>query len=563
MTWYFDSPRGPQDHEDDEDDPVLDVLPASLLQRHGARVLVPTDAAAISGGQPPRSTVYVASTLLVAGHLLADAGVVRAIHDALSPIGLRLEVPDSIPDLPAYLPRRAVLVPLPPDQGGLPTVVVDAWTALQTLRAAAAAHTHEFLDEQAIGGIWLEHLMFGSAIAGAPASHGGGVSGSPASHGGGVSGPGATDSYMFGGWDARTPVMLAADAPGRRPSGECADLFGRRPVLAALDTGATAHPWLDVQADLAAPGGCSTAPDGFVAVDQGVQDFIFNQGILAGYPPGRLIRYPYDTPVTGEPLVGDVNQAFGHGCFIAGIVRQVVPDAQVLAIRIMSSDDCVREADLIYALGLMAVRVANALNGDMAQMIDVISLSLGYFNESPADPVYTAALWLAIEPLLLLGVPVVAAAGNYSTRRHFYPAAFAQSPTPAGQAPVISVGALNPNGSRAVFSDDGGWVRAWASGAAMVSTFPAVDGSRGPEITLPASPGSRAALDPDDFSEPDGCGFAIWSGTSFSAPLLAAQITRHLLDEAVADDALRLDVPGAEAAAARVTQTLLQLGWPG
>jgi Subtilase family len=562
MTWYFEPPRGEHDHED-EDAPGPTDLPAALLQRHGARVLIPTDAAAVSGLPAPRSTVYVASTLLIAGHLLDDADVARAIHDALRPAGLRLEVPDRLPDLPAYLPRRAVLVPLPPGEGGPATVVVDAWTALQTLRAAAVAHTHEHLDEQAAGGIWLEHLLFGSAIAGAPASHGGGVSGSPASHGGGVTGPGATDSYLVGGWDARMPVMLPVAAPPRRPAGACGPRFGRRPVVAVLDSGGAAHPWLDVRADPAAPGGCTTVPDGFVAVDQGLQDVIFNTGILAGYPPGRLIRYPYDAPVAGEPLVGEVNQAFGHGCFIAGIVRQVVPDAQVLAIRIMSSDDCVREADLIYALGLMAIRVTNALNGDMTQMIDVISLSLGYFSESPADQAYTAALWLAIEPLLALGVPVLAAAGNYSTTRRFYPAAFAEAPTPADQAPVVSVGALNPNGSRALFSDGGGWVRAWASGAAVVSAFPDVDGSRGPEIRLPASPGDRAALDPDDFSEPGGCGMAIWSGTSFSAPLLAAQLARRLLGGAAADGGLRLDVAGQDAAVTRARQALDQLGWPG
>jgi subtilisin family serine protease len=168
-----------------------------------------------------------------------------------------------------------------------------------------------------------------------------------------------------------------------------------------------------------------------------------------------------------------------------------------------------------------------------------------------------------------MGVVVVAAAGNYATSRRFYPAAFADRPACAEHAPLISVGALNPNGSKALFSDGGRWIRAWASGAAMISTFPTdINGSRDPAISLPAHPANtmpagpslpaeRAALDPDDFSS----GFAAWSGTSFSAPQVAAQITRSLLAGAATDPALRLDRPGAQAAVDRATRALRDLGW--
>ena len=103
----------------------------------------------------------------------------------------------------------------------------------------------------------------------------------------------------------------------------------------------------------------------------------------------------------------------------------------------------------------------------------------------------------------------------------------------------------------------------------MISTFPTdINGSRDPQISMPAHPANtipaglslpaeREALDPDDFSS----GFAVWSGTSFSAPQLAAQIARSLLAGAVADPALRLDRPGAQAAVYRVTQALQSLGW--
>ena len=238
----------------------------------------------------------------------------------------------------------------------------------------------------------------------------------------------------------------------------------------------------------------------------------------------------------------------------------------------MHSDGIVYESDLICALGQLATRIAQAEAGAMTAMVDVISLSFGYFSESASDVAFSSALWQAIQALLGMGVVVVAAAGNYSTSRMFYPAAFARQPVPAGQVPVISVGALNPNGSKAMFSNGGRWITAWAAGAAVVSTFPAdVNGSRTPELRMRAHPGNqlppdvalpaeREALDPDDYRD----GFAVWSGTSFSAPLLAAQIIGSLLDGATGTGpGLRLDLTGEQAAADRALAALQNLGWQG
>ncbi len=58
-------------------------------------------------------------------------------------------------------------------------------------------------------------------------------------------------------------------------------------------------------------------------------------------------------------------------------------------------------------------------------------------------------------------------------------------------------------------------------------------------------PPGREALDPDDYSD----GFAVWSGTSFSAPYLASLITNSLLEGAAGPgSSLRLDLPGQQAA---------------
>lgn len=106
----------------------------------------------------------------------------------------------------------------------------------------------------------------------------------------------------------------------------------------------------------------------------------------------------------------------------------------MLSIRIMHSDDIVDEGDLITALALLAARVAEAqdpANPKPGLMIDAISLSLGYYNESAPDVAYSSGLRKVIDKLLDRGVLVVAAAGNNSSGRRFYPAAFA-APSSAG-----------------------------------------------------------------------------------------------------------------------------------
>jgi hypothetical protein len=83
-----------------------------------------------------------------------------------------------------------------------------------------------------------------------------------------------------------------------------------------------------------------------------------------------------------------------------------------------------------------------------------------------------------------------------------------------------------------------------------------VNGSIQPDIMVPGE--SRQSLDLDDFSS----GFAAWSGTSFAAPLLAANVIRAVLkplQRDKPDPALRLDVQGTRAAIERALRALRQL----
>ena len=377
--------------------------------------------------------------------------------------------------------------------------MVDAWDALQTLRAEGIAQQRPERHREAVEQISLEHLLVSSPIIGSPAgAWGGGIAGSPGNIGA-ISGPTVTDSYLFSGADPRTPVAVLMDPPARKPDDQCASDFGRRPVVAVLDTGVRAHPWLDVAADGA--GGYTMPADSFVADDDGIQSAIRAEGELArdtGDQPRQVIWDAWDKPMAASPLVGEFNPALGHSTFIAGIVRQVAPDARVLAIRVLHSDDVAYEGDIICALRHLIKRIELAAPGDLAGMVDVVSLSFGYFSESPRDKVVTQGLWKAIKALLDLGVVVVAAAGNFATSREFYPAAFAREPVPAGQVPVISVGALNPNGTKAMFSNDGAWVTAWALAAPWSAPIPSTSTPAAPRNSgLPSTASHRGSCLPD------------------------------------------------------------------
>jgi subtilisin family serine protease len=578
MKWFFQPPPDGDGagHDDDDSAPGLISLPAVLLQRHGAVVLDPGKAAAVHGYPTPRSTVYRARTLLVPGNQLRDPAYVAALNEVLRGVGMALIPPEPDQEMAGEpdviqvlrrLPRPAVLVPA---EDATTPVVVDAWVALQALRAAAAVQKHPD-TEATVQQIELEHLMLASSINGSPiTSGGGGITGSPG-NGGDTAGPTSTDSYLFSGGDARTPVALVMERPARKSAAQCRSDYGRRPVLALLDTGARVHEWLDVRKK--PRGGYGTRADGFVQIDTGLQDAIRAEGEHAassGDRPRQVIMDPWDGPVSDDPLIGELDSEMGHLTFEAGIARQVVPDARVLAVRVMHSDGVVYEGDLMCALRHLAGRIAAARANDIAAQVDVVSLSLGYFSESPREAAFTSGLHKVISVLRGLGVVVVAAAGNYSTARRFYPAAFAR-PSSARQVPLISVGALNPNGSKAIFSNDGDWVTCFAPGAAIVSTFPTdINASRSPELRMRAHPGNelppglplpgdREALDPDNYSG----GLAQWSGTSFSAPLVAAHIVTALLKGAASSSSLRLNHRGAASAKKRALAALTSLGWPG
>ena len=168
--------------------------------------------------------------------------------------------------------------------------------------------------------------------------------------------------------------------------------------------------------------------------------------------------------------------------------------------------------------------------------LDVVSLSLGYYHETPGAVDDEAGLFAALRQLQRDGVCVVAAAGNGATTLEFWPAALATRPLSddgqrAAGAPLVSVGASNPaDGTVAPFSNTGRWVLTYRPGVAVVSTMPTgLNGSLrgGLFVDARGSNRKRGTPDPDDYSS----GFGVWSGSSFAAPACAGQVAHALCRE--------------------------------
>ena len=163
---------------------------------------------------------------------------------------------------------------------------------------------------------------------------------------------------------------------------------------------------------------------------------------------------------------GVVDEAQGHGTFVAGLIRSVAPDARILPIRVLDSEGFGTAIDI--ARGIEIARQNGAR---------VINLSLGMAVES--DVVEELIDDLADDH----GIVFVASAGNQSTSNRQFP---------AGENDVISVAATDDNDRKADFSNFGSWVDVSAPGVGLVSLFP----------------GSRLAS---------------WSGTSFAAALASGE----------------------------------------
>jgi subtilisin family serine protease len=274
---------------------------------------------------------------------------------------------------------------------------------------------------------------------------------------------------------------------------------GRRPVVAVLDSGIGQHEWMLADA---------TDPVWVDAADLGWRP--------SGAPPVSQEDADF---ADADPRS---HSHAGHGTFIAGLIRQLAPDARLLSMHVMRADGIVDESLVLSALEWLVDRVRGAA-AHPERFVDVVSLSFGYYEQDPADSEHTAVLRRLLGQLGDMGVRVVASAGNHASDAPVFPGALTRFAKP-GTVPrteLISVGALNPDLSQAAYSNYGDWVLVWTVGTGLISAMPARLGRQ----RVNREPAKE--YDPDNLAS----GYARWSGTSFAAAVIAGQFAALVTDD--------------------------------
>ena len=479
--------------------------PRSVLQAHGARVLDPQSAMRLPGEPAPRPTVYVGDSLIVPTHVRFDIALTDLITDVAGRLGI------GIPALRAQEKERALAASARAHRraggrAGSTSSCSDAGTdpCRRAPRTPGGCSSRSAPRRRTTrrGPLWPVSAWI-TCCSAARTSRGIPSAGWRTS----TACPFGIDEYAYAGSGGRAPVTWVGADPAYQP-----EFTGRRPVVAVLDTGCGDHAWLR----------------------QGVQIGLEYNGIQAG-----LTDPATDPELYGDiagPMDGSLDSHSGHGTFIAGLIRQICPMADIIAVRIMGSDGVVHERDLLRAMNVVGAYVEANADADGRPPIDVVSLSLGYYDERHGrPPVWTACCWPRPAPWAGSAWPWSPARATTPRLGRCIPAAFA--PHRGGLVtdfsrdcvPVLSVGALNPDGTIALFSNGGDWVLTWEEGAALVSTFPQTfNGGAQPSVEVPTPIGlPRATIDEDSFVG----GFGTWSGTSFATPILAAKLAAGLLTQ--------------------------------
>lgn len=181
--------------------------------------------------------------------------------------------------------------------------------------------------------------------------------------------------------------------------------------------------------------------------------------------------------VNNAPGTDYNNDNGDHGTHVAGIIAAddngkggvgIAPDARVRGYCVFPADGGADSADVMRAVNA-AVQDGN----------DIINMSLG-------SALYSADYEKVIQAAYNKGVAVFVASGNEDIGANAYPAAYKGA---------ISVGAVDQNGARAVFSNYGSTVKLSFPGVHIYSTLPTGYGyMSGTSQACPAAAGTAAVI---------------------------------------------------------------------
>jgi len=188
---------------------------------------------------------------------------------------------------------------------------------------------------------------------------------------------------------------------------------------------------------------------------------------------------------------------FGHGTMVAGVVHLVAPTAKIMPLKAFDGDGTARLSDILRAIYYAADNMARVVNMSFSLLTPSIELAdaVDYANEK--------------------GVIMVASAGNTGTN-------FVGNP--AAMQDVMGVASTTNNDTRSQFSSYGTGTFVAAPGEQVITLYP-------------------------------GQNYAVASGTSFSAPMVAgtAALAVHVNS--------RVDYSGASMAVSQAKPLASDLGY--